>query len=434
MKNNLKKYIQKTIPIPFAIVFLALVIAYWQKIFVSVSHNRSGTDTQQTTDAETASASLPQAAGSPTTAIDKALKVLSLLSGTISEHTAPEEDEYNNEAFFYQYAKEQRLDRLTADNCWKRLLADNVFQDDSMRLTGLVIEDMDHNGQDDLMVMILNRDDWAYYGTGCVWFYMNDDAPYCFDADGCSYYGSFDFFAEDIDNDDHVELVLSTQGTGCGATGDFYKAVFKYKDHDITRMELPSDLEGDYDWGIRITVTQEAEKNRYSAYCSYFDETIFFTSENIFQPNGSRCVGGSNVRGFYDLRPVKYAGKNALQASEYLSGEGGNVHNVATAKFIILWDQNGHGYVDKWWIETSEHTYANSRAFFLCHNERRPEGLRYARGFGIIRYTHNTYNIFFISSATNCTLVPTITCTEVLPGLITPATPADLIFFSSTSV
>ena len=44
------------------------------------------------------------------------------------------------------------------------------------------------------------------------------------------------------------------------------------------------------------------------------------------------------------------------------------------------------------------------------------------------------YSIFCISSATNCTLVPTITCTDVLLGLMTPATPADFIFFSSTNV
>lgn len=32
----------------------------------------------------------------------------------------------------------------------------------------------------------------------------------------------------------------------------------------------------------------------------------------------------------------------------------------ATANFIILWDENGNGYVDHWWIETSENTYAES--------------------------------------------------------------------------
>lgn len=41
---------------------------------------------------------------------------------------------------------------------------------------------------------------------------------------------------------------------------------------------------------------------------------------------------------------------------------------------------------------------------------------------------------FLNSSATNCTCVPTITCTLVLLGRITPAIPADLIFFSSTCV
>ena len=38
------------------------------------------------------------------------------------------------------------------------------------------------------------------------------------------------------------------------------------------------------------------------------------------------------------------------------------------------------------------------------------------------------------ASATNCTLVPIITCTDVFPGFITPATPADLITLSLTSV
>ena len=43
-------------------------------------------------------------------------------------------------------------------------------------------------------------------------------------------------------------------------------------------------------------------------------------------------------------------------------------------------------------------------------------------------------SIFAISSATNWTLVPMMTCTVVWDGRMTPATPADLIFFSSTWV
>ena len=42
------------------------------------------------------------------------------------------------------------------------------------------------------------------------------------------------------------------------------------------------------------------------------------------------------------------------------------------------------------------------------------------------------YSILFISSATNCTFVPTTICTEVLLGRITPDIPADFIRRSFT--
>lgn len=352
----MKKHTKEIILILFVIAGAIFIIPYCQKNIVSIRQNYPGAETQQAADAKTLIIKRSQ-----TQFIAKAIagEAATVIDVVITEDDA-QETEYNNEEIFYCHAEEQGVNRRDADAYWQILLKDNVFKDDTMRLTGLIIEDMDNNGQDDLLVMILDREYPAFYGYGRVWFYMNDDAPYCFDEEDCSYYGYFDFFAEDIDNDDHVELVLSTQGSGCGATGDFYKVVLKYKDHDITQMELPSDLDVDYDRGIDIAVMQEADRNRYSAYCPYFDEEVFFESENIFEPSERRCVGG-NVRGYYDLRPVKYHGKNALQASEYLSGEGGNVHNVATANFIILWDKNGRPYIDKWWIETSGYTYANDK-------------------------------------------------------------------------
>lgn len=48
----------------------------------------------------------------------------------------------------------------------------------------------------------------------------------------------------------------------------------------------------------------------------------------------------------------------------------------------------------------------------------------------VVSYLHNFLN----PSATCCTCVPMITCTLVFPGRIIPATPADLITFSSTNV
>ncbi|MDE6847187.1 MAG: DUF5050 domain-containing protein [Lachnospiraceae bacterium] len=342
------------------IVIVCATIALKCISTVIIQQNISESESEIPTAAETVTEALKTETLSEIESLSKAVTTTAseIMSSALSERTNPANR--SNDEVFYEYAEEQGISRREADKYWNMLLADNIFKDDTMRITGLVIDDMDHNGINDLLVMVLNREDWVYYGTGCVWFYMNDDKPYCFASEEFSYYGYFDFFAEDIDNDNNTELVLSAQGTGCGATGDFCKAVFRYKDHDIEQMELPSDLEVDYDQGIYVSVYQEADKNLYSAYCSYFDEELLFESENIYETHEPRFVGG-NVRGFYDLRPVKYQGKNALQASEYLCGEGGNVHNVATANFIILWDKEGRGYVDRWWIETSENTYANNK-------------------------------------------------------------------------
>lgn len=261
----------------------------------------------------------------------------------------------DNETLFYENTDKQGIERSEAKKYWKRLLADNIFQEDTMELTGLVINDMDGNGQNDLLVMLLERGEEetfvTAYGSGCIWLYMNEDEPYCFAEEDACYYGWFDFFAEDIDNDENVEIVLSVQGTGCGAIGDSYKAVLKYKNHAIERMELPSDLLEEYDRGIDVMVYQEPEKNRYSAYCDYLKENLYFTAENVFEPEKEAQWVGGNVRGFYDLHPIQYQGKNALQASEYLSGESGIMQCVALAQFIIVWDENGNPYIDKWWIE-----------------------------------------------------------------------------------
>lgn len=267
-----------------------------------------------------------------------------------AENTDSNNKAYNNEEFFYEHTDAQDIDRREADEYWDMLLADNVFKDDTMALTGLFVDDMDDNGVNDLLVMIIDYENFAIHGAGCVWFYMNEDEPYCFDTEAASYYGDFDFFAEDIDNDGNTELVLSTFGWGSGFP-DTYKAVFKYKNHDLKRMELPSDYDWDDEWEIHIKVNKEADKNQYSAYCSYFEEEIFFEAENCDPDKAfSNCYG--NVRGFTNLQPIEYQGKNALQASEYLAGEGGWTHLVATAEFVILWDENGHSYVDSWWIET----------------------------------------------------------------------------------
>ena len=271
------------------------------------------------------------------------------------EELSSEGQERENRGNLFEAADSQGVDRSISETFFHQLSEDGILQKGAMKITGLVMDDIDRNGQMDMLVMVLDAKEPAFYGSGGLWFYMNDDEPYCFDDEECSFYGWYDVFWVDIDNDENVEIIFSAQGTGCGAVGDSYKAVFKYKNHSIERMALPSDFEESYDQGIMVELTQEPEANRYSAYCPYFDERIFFQGENATEgdfPCEAQVTGG-NARGYYDLCKAEYEGKRVLQASEYLYGEGGIVHGVATAYFLITWEKDGTPEVIKWWIEGS---------------------------------------------------------------------------------
>lgn len=266
---------------------------------------------------------------------------------------SPERQMQENKELFLEKAKEQKAETVLAERLFRRLVEDGIFQDGTRALTGLMIGDIDGDGQTDMLVMVQDAAERPFYGSGGLWFYMNADEPYCFEEEACSFCGWFDAFWADVDNDDNIEIVFSAEGTGCGAVGDSYKAVFKYRDHGIEQMALPSDLEEDYDQGLRVELVQEPVKNVYSAYCPYFDELISFRGENTAGrklPETPQIAGG-NARGFYDLCAAEYEGKKALQASEYLYGEGGTVHHVATAQFLITWEKDGTPKVLKWWIE-----------------------------------------------------------------------------------
>ena len=276
-----------------------------------------------------------------------------------------------NEEIFWEEVDRQKINRQDGEKCLQILLDNDVFQGGEKKLTGLRIDDIDGNGQSDMLAMVLDAEETPFYGSGGLWFYMNEDEPYCFVEEDCSFYGWFGTFWADIDNDENIEIVFSAQGTGCGAVGDSYKAVFKYKDHSIERMTLPSDLEEDYDQGLKVELIQEPEVDSYSAYCSYFDEQIYFHSENIEDwnpPSEARTTGG-NVRGFYDLCVAEYEGQKVLQASEYLHGEGGIVHGVADAKFLITWEEDGTPKVIKWWIERYGNEWANNKESRISYED-----------------------------------------------------------------
>ena len=116
-------------------------------------------------------------------------------------------------------------------------------------------------------------------------------------------------------------------------------------------MELPSDLDADYDQGLTVDVIQEPEAGSYSAYCSYLDEILSFHRKHGGTPPETAQLTGGNARGFYDLSVTEYEGRNVLQASEYLYGEGGTADCAGVAHFFITWEEDGTPTVVKWWIE-----------------------------------------------------------------------------------
>lgn len=224
-----------------------------------------------------------------------------------------------------------------------------MLRDGTAELTCLLIEDLDGNGQKDMIAMV-QEGERCLYGEGCIYFYMNEDPSYCFRDDDYPFLFELDVVTGDFDDDGNTEIVFESRGTGNGAAGDWHLRILKYKDHCMEKMDFPSEsCEGD-DREIHIKVTQEMQANTYSAYCPYLDETITFEAENIFEPNQTRVVGG-NVRGYYNICSMEYEGRDALVVSEYLCGEGGNVHCVGEAKFMILWEKDGSGRIVKWWID-----------------------------------------------------------------------------------
>lgn len=269
-----------------------------------------------------------------------------------SQDTAETEDiAVLNEKRFYEGAETLGFNREGAEEYYQKLCKDNVFKDNTAELTAMDIEDLDQNGQPDLVVMVQEAEH-RYYGEGCIYFYMNEDEAYCFRDEAFPFFFSFFIVSGDFDGDGYTEIAFEAMGTGCNGAGDWYSRILKYKDHTMEPMSFPS--EDDEYWndmpGIYIEITQETEANTYSAYCEYLGETIVFEAESGRKLDERKACGGSS-RGYFNLEKGEYEGKDALEVSEYIYGENGIAHGLGVVKFLIVWDENGEGQIVKWWIE-----------------------------------------------------------------------------------
>lgn len=273
------------------------------------------------------------------------------VSGEVSRET--EDYAVRNKERFYECAEMLEMDRAEAESRYQRLCGDNVFKDHTAVLVGADIEDLDQNGQPDMVVMV-QEGEYYYYGEGCIYFYMNEDEAYCFRDEDYPFFFGFNLVPGDFDGDGNTEIAFESLGTGCGGAGDWHPRILKYKDYTMMPMDFPYEADDDSnnsDWrGVSISVAQEEQADTYSAYCAYLDDTIVFEADNMWEPEGRRECGG-NSRGYFNLWRGEYEGKDALEVSEVLYGEGGMAHVLGLAKFLIVWDENGEGKIVKWWVE-----------------------------------------------------------------------------------
>ena len=97
------------------------------------------------------------------------------------EEFSPKKQEEENREDFFEAADAQGIDRNLSEPLFQRLSENGIFQNGAMKITGLVIDDIDGNGQMDMLVMVLDAKEPAFYGSGGLWLYMNEDERYCFD-------------------------------------------------------------------------------------------------------------------------------------------------------------------------------------------------------------------------------------------------------------
>ncbi len=281
-------------------------------------------------------------------------------------------DIWEQEKVFLEEGKERGIAQTVLKSAYRRLLADDLWggvvwrwqgalEDSHRQISDWLIDDLDGNGQTDMVVM---AGEGSLFVPGEIWLYWNDEPPYILKDETVYYEDRFCFgtsfweepFMADLDNDGNLELLFAVGNGGNGGPGGRNNCLFRRVGNEWVECleELPNDYK---EWGAADTGLSVYVKcigvNRYEAYFPYLDERIEFDGWNVREigENEYGRAGGANVRGFFDFESVKYEGKNALKCREYLSGEGGNAHGVGQAVFILVWDDNGICRVADWWVE-----------------------------------------------------------------------------------
>ena len=255
-----------------------------------------------------------------------------------------------NREIFYERGKKNGLPDAEIDEYYNKLLQDNVFMDGTLQLNSYIISDVDHNGQKDMIIMA--AEDAGISASGCLYIYFNEAAAYCYQGEICCGVGFWNWSAGDIDNDENTELMIEVSNGGNGGSGGREVVILKYRNGTFEEMVLPEEFGEKYYWELYVSADINYEESTYKAYCDLLGE-ISYEQFPVLNDERSR-VSAMTLRGFYNYRCVEYQGKNALQCSEYMYGDMGNADGVASAEFILMWDEEGNCSVAEWWLEVGQ--------------------------------------------------------------------------------
>ena len=265
--------------------------------------------------------------------------------------------EYYAQAFGFDF---------TETNKWENLfIKDNLIYNRTdnapfsiREITSCIYEDFDENGQKDMAVLIS-----GYFGDeygSRLYFYMNGAKQYSYSGGFMNQCFDMEIQSGDIGDDGATEIVFIGQTTGVGGiVGNYCKDIFKYKDGEFWDITRP----GDYvehnkqfpdmkEMGYDLEVYWGEEMDTYDIYCPTLNVTKTIYSPYLRDEKGKLygtpqpgVLVGGNDGGFHTLKITEIDGKDYLVGTEMVIGDGGTLHSLANARFVLTRNED-----DNWVI------------------------------------------------------------------------------------
>lgn len=280
--------------------------------------------------------------------------------------TRKEEQLADDKDYFFNRGRRVGRSEESIQECYDLLQQLDVCEQDKYRIADYFIMFIDDNMEEDYLVM-LRQNDWSYEYTakdyedkGRFLIFMNGEQVYSYsdlDYSFTCWYGFTMDFCTDFDNDGYEELFLEAYN---GGTGGNDIMVLKCKDGAFEQMPIFTRGLDDRIPYIDISVYAGKGADEYEIYCANRKEAIVLTGGRlgadeigrIYEPGEEIGYAGD----YHSPDVVDYEGKNALLIKMMLKGEGGNVHYIGSACFVLTFDVNQNCEIADWWVEDPDGT------------------------------------------------------------------------------